>query len=210
MVEYLMCKFDDSILNNSSILIDIGGFEGEFIDYFNKKYGCYIYSFEPVKRLYNNLKKMETDKIKVINNAVWSHDNKEKTIYDYGISSSLFKQSGKNFHNRKLKSENIVSTIGINTIFKMVYKELGSLSKKIDLLKINTEGSEIEIINAISKENIKNCNQICIQFHEFLQKRFDNHNLLSRKNINECVNKITSCGFKCEEWGKGPNYYFWK
>lgn len=201
MKEFLMCHFDDSNFNENSVIVDIGSHRGQFIDFF-KNYNCYIYSYEPVKTFYDDIKSKENEKIKIFNFAVWKEDNEDIEIFEYGISSSLYKQSGRNFHNRRLKSKNIVKTISINTILDSM--------EKVNLLKINVEGSELEIMKAISIENIKKCDQICIQTHRFLKDRFDNKKVTDDKEIQSFVKKIKKCGFLYEEWGKGPNYYFWK
>lgn len=201
MKEFLMCRFDDSKFDENSIVVDIGAHRGQFIDFFNK-YNCYIYSYEPVRTFYDDIKSKESAKVKIYNFAVWKEDNKEIEIFEYGISSSLYKQSGRNFHNRRLKSKNTIKTISINTI-------LDSMDV-VDLLKINVEGSEVEIMKSISTENIKKCDQICIQTHMFLKDRFDDKKVTDDKEIKSIVKKIRSCGFSYEEWGKGPNYYFWK
>ena len=61
---------------------------------------------------------------------------------------------------------------------------------KINFLKCNIEGSEIDLLN-IEKENIKKIENICIECHDFLD--FNNNNLNTFKPL---IDYLSNCGFK--------------
>lgn len=72
-------------------------------------------------------------------------------------------------------------------------KEVCSLFalKKIDLLKIDIEGSEYDLLENISKEDIKKIDQISIEFHDFIDP-------LLREKTEKCIKKLQRFEFPVE------------
>ena len=144
-------------LNKDSIVFDIGGYIGDFSNLIYEKYKCYIYIFEPSPSFY----KICLERFK---------DNPKILCFNYGLSDSEDE-----FH---LSSENEASSITKNINdknseivkikkFSRVFEELKII--KIDLLKVNIEGSEYNLIPHIIEEKlIKKIDNIQIQFHIFI------------------------------------------
>ena len=66
-------------LNENSVVLDLGGFHGEWANKIWHKYNCFIYVFEPIPNLYEyiNERFKDNEKIKVFNFGISDVD---KTI----------------------------------------------------------------------------------------------------------------------------------
>ena len=187
------------------VLLDVGAHKGETISNFLKNFKIKnIYSFEASKDTYQILKK-NVDKVK----DVYKETNIE--IFNFGIGSSVeskifyelpdsnsstfnlidqkssyFKRKNKIlslFFKKKFKiKENYVSQIKLSQFIRN--KEL----IKIDILKIDTEGYELEVIKGL-EEKIKIVNFIYFEHHydNMIKKNYkfsEIHEFLSLKGFN--------------------------
>ena len=120
-------------LNSDSVVIDGGGYKGEFIDNVLVNFGCKVESFEPLQKEFDELKKkyIQNNRVKISNLALFS---KTKALYlnEEGISSSIINTN---------VSKNMVKINAIDVV------EIINNRKNIDLLKLNVEGAEYEIMN---------------------------------------------------------------
>lgn len=159
---------------NINYIFDVGSHKGESIDYFIKLKGLKkIQSFEPQKDIFLFLqKKYEKNKKVNLNQIALSQNENYKDFYinDLSSTSTFSKLNKKSFwlktKNRILnKKDSIVSKIKIKsiTIDKFIKQKK---IKKIDLLKIDTEGHELEVLKGalktIQKDKIK---YILIELH---------------------------------------------
>lgn len=141
-------------INNNSIILDIGANIGNVTEVLFKKYDSNIYCYEPNISCYNHLHKRfkNNPKIKIYNFAVSDFTGKTflyfhkkaKNISEFNERSSIKKEKDGLDINKKVE----VNCINI--------KEILEQYDKIDLIKIDIEGSEYEIMPEI----IKNKNKI--------------------------------------------------
>ena len=144
-------------LNKNSIVFDIGGYQGDFSNYINKKFNCFIYIFEPNQEYYNKLvdRFKEDKKIYCFNYAL-SNVNGNLYLSNNKEASSLIKDI-------KITDYQIVKVRNFFEVFNKLK------IKKIDLIKINIEGGEFDLLTHIINENlIKKINNIQVQFHHFV------------------------------------------
>jgi FkbM family methyltransferase len=169
-------------LNGDSVVVDLGGYQGLWIDEILKKTSPNIPKIllvEPVPLFYNQLvsKFTENEKIKVMNVGV-STNNKEttKTMYVSGDGSST------NFNT------NVTSVIQIKTIpIEKILLE--NNINHIDLLQINIEGDEYDLLEYMIENDIINvCKNIQVQFHLGIE------NCVERRS--EIQKSLSSRGFK--------------
>jgi len=167
-----------------NFFIDVGSHKGTYTDLILSHFeDCKILMFEPQNDLFKFIKKKykRNKKIFIYNNAV---SNKNfKTIINinhHDLTSSLCVFDEKNEY-LKLKAKLFsVTTKGMilkkqkirtiklqNVLFKKEFKS------KIDLLKIDTEGHELEVLHGMGKK-IKDANFILIEFHR--DKIYKNYN----------------------------------
>jgi FkbM family methyltransferase len=145
----------DYPLNSKSIVVDLGGYKGEFAYNINNRFGSYVYVFEPVKHFYLICENLfdGNSKVKVFNYGL-SNENGTAYISDEDNGSSIIKNNENNCELIILKR------------FEEVFECLGIES--IDLLKINVEGSEFDILPHLLQTGlIKKVKHLQVQFHSF-------------------------------------------
>ena len=144
---------------NINYIFDVGSHRGESIDYFIKlKNLKKIQSFEPQKDIFLVLKKKYKNNNKVILNQIALSQNvnyKDFYINDLSSTSSFSRLNKKSLwlkiKNKILNKKNpIINKIKIRslTIDKFIKQKK---IKKIDLLKIDTEGHELEVLKGALK-----------------------------------------------------------
>jgi FkbM family methyltransferase len=150
--ETLRLNYD---LNEKSIVFDVGGYKGEFAGDIFCKYNATIYVFEPIQSFFQIIKN------KFVN-------NQKVKIYNYGLAGkdevmqiSMSDNSSSVF----LKTEDS-ETIQLKSIVNFI-KENNFQS--VDLIKLNIEGGEYELLEALIENNLINIfKNIQVQFHDFL------------------------------------------
>ena len=145
---------------NKLVVLDIGANRGQTIDFFlNLNPDSTIYSFEPNPSLYANLKKnYSRNNIHLLQRGV-SNVEEKKTFYENILDeSSTFEELNQNSDYLRLKS----SILGVKPqdIVKKSYKVdvttlnqflIESSLKKVNVLKIDTEGHEFECLEGLFK-----------------------------------------------------------
>ena len=196
VLNFFRKKLNTSLIN----IIDIGAHKGETIDLFLKNFNIEkIYSFEPNKNLFNTLikKKYNSNKVKLLNLGVGKKpENKELNIFKDTSSSTLndINENTEYFKRKKkimtfffpnenfLKEKQIVEICNLSEFINQ------EKIKKIDILKIDTEGYEFNIISGISNLDFKNIKFIYFEHHYDLMikknyKFYDINKLLKKNNF---------------------------
>ncbi len=144
----------DYPLTESSIVIDAGGFEGQWASDIFARYGCTIIIFEPVKLFAREIQERFKHNKNITCYAVGLSDkNAEMEIALLGNQTSLF------------KTASVIETVElVNASEFFIQNEL----TVIDLIKINIEGEEYNLLdNLIRSGFIHNIKNIQVQFHDF-------------------------------------------
>lgn len=144
----------DYDLNENSIVIDGGGYKGEWSNNISNKYDCIIHIFEPVTEYYNLITERfkNNDKIHVHKYGL-SNTNKTVDIYLSNDGSSVHIANG---------PKETINMVDINDYFSKLN------ITKIDLMKLNVEGEEYNILERVIETNmLKMFTDLQIQFHRF-------------------------------------------
>lgn len=164
--------FDDSVYNNfvrdnsiqslqtsynltsESLVIDGGGYQGEFTEKIHTKYNCSVHVFEPIKTMFDALESKFSSNPKIIVNQLGlSNSTREDIIYLDNDGSSLYGEG--NFE--KIQCIDISKYLRSNKI------------QSIDLLKLNIEGAEFDVIERlIDQQMISHIKNLQVQFHRFI------------------------------------------
>jgi FkbM family methyltransferase len=186
--------FKKIFLNKINIIIDVGSHKGEYIlniiknFHYNK-----IYCFEPNPKIFNILKKkiskqqnIELNNIGVgnIEGSEILNENLESSstsINQLNTSSKYFKK--KYFFLNPFQNKSITKPIKIKITTLGNFIETQDI-KSIDLLKIDTEGYELKVIEGLGKE-IKKIKYIHFE-HHFDDMIIKNYNL---SNIHDYLKK---------------------
>jgi FkbM family methyltransferase len=142
-------------LHESSLVMDVGSYEGDFTASISERYHCYVHAFEPVPVFYKKIKKRFKGKDKIFTHCMGlSNVTKKERISLIDNASSVF-----------VKSSNSVS-IQLKNIAEFLEEHH---IKKVDLLKLNVEGGEYDILEGLIEQNkITYFENIQVQFHDFV------------------------------------------
>jgi FkbM family methyltransferase len=177
---FLKKKYDTSI----EIIFDIGAHEGEFLKRAKFYLGYYkkIYSFEPQKEIFKELKKLSNNKNYLIRNHAFSNENGIKYLNINALSStstfSKVKNTSiysklKNFILYKNISNSFINKEKVKTVKGDYFSKLNKINK-IDLLKIDTEGHELHVLMGFKKMlKFKKIHLILIEMH--LSQKYENY-----------------------------------
>jgi FkbM family methyltransferase len=170
VLNFLKKKFNQNLIN----VIDIGGHKGETINFFLKNFNVNkIYVFEPNHQLFENLIRKFSNQNAFIFNYGVGFQNEEKilNISIDSASSTINKiNTNTNYYKRKKKiltfGKKMPYFIGTQKIKVINLSEfLLSKESRIDILKIDTEGYELNILKGISKEDFKKIKLIYFEHH---------------------------------------------
>ena len=141
--------------------------------------GGKIISLEPHPRVFDYL--LKTISFNKLRNVI-----PEQKVLSYKNEKLFFSDLEEDWIKNKISLDGEIEIDPI-TIEEIILKY--NLNK-INFLKCNIEGSEIDLLN-IEKENIKKIENICIECHDFLD--FNNNNLNTFKPL---IDYLSNCGFK--------------
>lgn len=177
-------------LLSTSVVFDLGGYEGDFAYQIASKFGCEVHLYEPVEKFHQQCVERFSG-------------SRNVHCYRYGLSNvdGLFDISS---------ADNSSSLIAVNrvegcetVVVKRFVDEFARLNIiDIDLIKVNIEGSEFLLLPHIIESGVINrINNIQVQFHDFFPdayaERLRIHRMLKR------THKLDWCfPFVWESWSR--------
>ena len=178
----------DYQLTESDIVFDIGGYVGNFAGDIATKFSCTVDVFEPVARYAEEARKRlaSNSKITVVQAGLGA-TNKEVFISVAGLGSSVFNDS------QEEKEEIRILSI-IDYIEAKQYEQIG-------LMKINVEGGEFEIFEALfaHPELLTRIKYFQVQFHDFVPEALSRRGEIQQK-LSETHTKMWDFPFIWESW----------
>lgn len=156
----------DYHLNPESIVVDVGGYTGNFSDKIVKLYNPQLIILEPVKTYFKILSNKYTN-------------NKNVTLHEYGLSSkdSLQKIYISNDGTSLIKKSNKYKKIKLVDAAKFFNK-----LNAVDLVSINIEGAEYDVIERLIKTGVvKKIKFLQVQFHSFVPNSINRRKDLLKK-----------------------------
>jgi len=159
----------DYPLNHESVVIDVGGYKGEWAGKIYNKYSSNIYIFEPVSMYYENI----TDKF--VNNG-------KVHPFQFGLSCSdkeiqmAIQDDGSSTVRLDSKEKSIVHLKDVLDVFNT--NNFGEIA----LIKINIEGGEFDLLERMLETGlVDKCNDLQIQFHDFFPDAKDRRQRIREK-----------------------------
>ena len=164
------------IKNKSLIIFDVGSYKGTFSKQVIKKFGhrnLIFYLFDPLKQIVN----FDNEAYKNFNYYDYALDSKKPGIKKFYLNNFLHASgsslNGNSFKDRQYKFSRNFIAFFLNPFKKMVKiikvktNNLDNFCKQkkiknIDILKIDTEGTELDVLNG-SKKILKKTKLVCIE-----------------------------------------------
>jgi FkbM family methyltransferase len=171
-----------NIFNDNKIktVLDVGAHKGETINYLSKFfYFNKVYSFEPNPSSFFILKKYKLSlnirkqsKLELFNYALGvkkgkidfysGKESSSSTVHDINFTSNYYKKKNKYLNPFSQNKETFKKiTVNLDTLQNFI---ISKKIKNIDLLKIDTEGSEFNVIKG-AKEKIKIIKVLYFEHH---------------------------------------------
>lgn len=139
------CRFDYP-LNKNSVVLDCGGYEGNFAYQIHDKFECRVIVFEPINKFYKSIR--TNDKISSHNIGVGGH-TRDMLFSIQGDMSGAFVECN------EPEKVHVVSI-----------KLISDLVGFVDLIKLNIEGMEYEVLESMIDNGIvSRFKNIQVQFH---------------------------------------------
>ncbi len=153
-------------VQEGDVVVDIGANYGVFSLYTQQFKPSKVFAMEPIKSTFKCLKSnLKSYGVTCINKAISNTDGFEKFgVTDVNGNNFSLKHSD-GYHPSNVNTEEIVETITFNTLVESYGIE------KIDYLKVDCEGGEMDLFNTIDSDFLQNnINKIAIEYHSFLIK----------------------------------------
>jgi len=146
----------DYPLDESSVVFDVGGYDGNFTALIYEIFQCKIYVFEPHPELFSKLKiRFKEQKNIIILNKALSDFSGYAEISDDSNASRI--------SSTKLNAGIKCEVTTLNSV--MLEHEI----ETIDLMKVNIEGSEFELFSDIFNHGLQDSIlAFLVQFHDFV------------------------------------------
>ena len=161
-------------LNSNSRVIDVGSYNGDWLQKICNKYNCYGLGYEPTKKAFNQSLSKSSEKLSFMNCGITTEPTSEMNI-NVSEDQSTFVRNSNNF------TEETVKMINAKELFE------NSLNQyTIDLIQINIEGYEYNLLPYMIDNNLlNNVKRLQVQFHNISE-----HSDIRRKNICSHLNHI--------------------
>ena len=180
-------QFYKKLITRNPTIIDVGANRGQSIDFFKKIFPkSKIYAFEPTRLFEFLIKKYKKNKnIKISSFAVHSKKARKKIYYHtfktrnvLGLSGfyKINKQSKDHIRLNTLKRKDILKNINHSFVVNCISLDeflIRKKIKKIDLLKIDTQGNELNVLKG-SKKILKNIKFIKLELmlYDYYEKSY--------------------------------------
>ena len=163
-------------LNSRSVIVDLGGNKGNFSKTLRDKFKSRVYAVEPHPALYKKLLKLKD--VDVFPAAIYSTNGITILYANKTRCASIHE-------NLREKEPNGIRVRAITLDNFLKQKKL----EKVDLLKVDIEGAEIEMFETLSPKILRHLKQITVEYHDFLDKSY-------LPQIETIHRKLTDLGFK--------------
>lgn len=141
-------------LDENSLVVDLGGYKGQWASDIFGRYQCRVLVFEPAAVYCELISKrfIRNSRINVYPYAL-SNENKTELLYINADKSSAVKKEGKPEQMNFRKFDEMMRELSVESI---------------DLLKINIEGGEYDLLDYIIATGwVRKIRNIQVQFHDF-------------------------------------------
>lgn len=176
----------DYDLNAKSVVLDCGGYHGEFAKAISEKFGCRVHVFEPVTQFYHAC----VENLKPFPN-VTVHKQGMNDFYGYTMIHVQDDSTGLYSSSKTVEECEFIT----------IPRAMVSLTiPEIDLIKLNIEGSEFDVLeHSILNSYIRCLKNIQVQFHPVVQD-CENRYQRIRERLQETHHTTFDHGWTWQNW----------
>ena len=183
-------KEPSCVVEKGDVVLDIGANKGFFTLNALQKGASKVYSVEPVKHSYEQIKKLLNDfpNVEPINKAIGETNGIISMFVDSDASATNCVTTYGDMFGRESNKVDVES-VNINTLIEQINSD-------INYMKVDCEGSEFELFKTITEKNLKGIGKLVIETHgdeidSFVHKKLTDNNFKVYKydNILFAINK---------------------
>lgn len=177
-----------SVLSDQSVVMDLGANMGRFSAQVLARFGCQVFAVEPEQANYEAIQ--EHPKLRKFQAAVGGKCGRS------GISISS-DSTGHRLHalaGTETATEQVVTVHDFPSLMA-----LGDI-RRIDVMKLDVEGSEWDWLDSMSDEQLKSVGQLTVEFHGFLPEYRESNRTWAN------YQRLMGLGFHCIEDPKFGSY----
>jgi len=177
-------------LDETSVVLDVGGYQGDFASALVDRFRCRVLVFEPMPAFSEQCDERfaKEPRVSVLHYGLGARDE-QLSLSSSNDASSFFRQNGTTgFVSAQVRD------------VSPVWKQLNLT--RVDLMKINIEGGEYPLLHRLIETGlIRQIDNIQIQFHDFVDDAAHQRATLRRQL--ETTHKETWCyEFVWENWSR--------
>ena len=180
----------DYPLNETSVVLDVGGYQGDFASALVDRFHCRVLVFEPMPAFYQQCNKRFANEPMV-------------SVFDYGL--------GARDEQLSLSTSNDASSFfrdtGADGFVPAQVRDVSSVWEqleltRVDLMKINIEGGEYALLHRLIETGlIRRIDNLQIQFHDFVDDAADRRSEL-RRQLEQTHEESWCYEFVWENWSR--------
>ncbi|EMI28135.1 FkbM family methyltransferase [Rhodopirellula europaea] len=184
-------RYEFNNLDSDSIVLDLGGFRGEWADDIHARYGSTIHVFEPHPEFASTLQTKYTDHPHIHVHAVaLSSSDGDLILSDTGDASSAIRAGEKSITGRRVEAGAYLQSISVD---------------HANLMKVNIEGGEYDILPHLAKLGwLNRIETIQVQFHD-LCVTSDEERESIRRELAQSHGEDWCYPFVWEQWSQSAN-----
>jgi FkbM family methyltransferase len=144
----------DYDLNETSVVVDAGGYRGQWTSDINAKFNCRVFCFEPIRRFSDQIaRRFERNRLVSVHPIGLASGDAKATISHREDASSVFAGTPQ----EEIELRDAVRCFADLEI------------ERIDLIKINIEGGEYDLLERLIESGfVVKIKNIQVQFHDFV------------------------------------------
>lgn len=180
-------SFYPAVLGQDSVVVDLGSHLGAFSQGIHDRFGCRCYAVEASPLMF--------DKI-VVGPGVTKHHFAacaRRGPVEFHLSSSPDSSSI-----QKLPDHQHMRTVTVEGMPLETFIQEQQI-KRVDLLKVDVEGAEIELMDGLTDARLRSIAQLSIEFHAFAGRT-------TKQDVVRILERLDNLGFCCVDYSRGTYF----
>jgi FkbM family methyltransferase len=170
-------------LGPEAVVLDLGANRGEFCRQVQTRFGARCHAVEANPALAAALER--EGRFHVWGCAVAGADGRVAFhIAGNDEASSLLALSSASVHSQGVRETLQVTSMSLTTLLARIG------CPRIDLLKMDIEGAEVEVLHSVPESELRSIGQLSVEFHSHAEFGFSIH-----QGVDEAIRRLQRCGF---------------